>query len=142
MSLEDAEFIIDVGYGVGSRDGIEEVIEPLRDALERLGVRTVSLGATRKVTQDLGILPDACQIGQTGVAVNPRVMLCVGVSGAPQHLEYIAERTVIFAFNKDAGAPLMTLNRHRARPVVYPVVGDLFVEVPRFIRALESRVPS
>ncbi|MAB89080.1 MAG: hypothetical protein CMJ90_06445 [Planctomycetes bacterium] len=142
VSLEDAEFIIDVGYGVGSRDGIEEVIEPLRDALERLGVRAVSLGATRKVTQDLGILPDACQIGQTGVAVNPRVMLCVGVSGAPQHLEYIAERTVIFAFNKDAGAPLMTLNRHRARPVVYPVVGDLFVEVPRFIRALESRVPS
>ncbi|MAG55081.1 MAG: hypothetical protein CMJ83_02195 [Planctomycetes bacterium] len=138
VSLPEAEFIIDVGYGVGSSDGIEEVIDPLRTALERLGVKRVVIGATRKVTQDLGILPDACQIGQTGVPVNPRVMLCVGVSGAPQHLEYIGTRAVIFAFNRDPDAPLMTLNHIRARPVVYPILGDLFEEVPRFVAALDQ----
>jgi len=139
VSLEDAEFIIDVGYGVGSRDGIEEVIEPLQQALIDLGVKGVTIGATRKVTQDLGILPDSHQIGQTGVSVDPRVMLCVGVSGAPQHLEYIGDRAVIFAFNKDADAPLMTLNGSRPKPVVYPIVGDLFQQVPLFVRALEER---
>jgi electron transfer flavoprotein alpha subunit len=136
-SLADAEFILDVGYGVGSRDGLEEVVEPMRAALRRLGVPKISIGASRKVTQDLGLLPDEAQIGQTGVSVNPRVMIALGVSGAPQHLNYIGERAVIFAFNKDPEAPLMTLNRSRPRPKVHPIVGDLFVEAPKFLRALE-----
>ncbi|HYC78996.1 MAG TPA: acyl-CoA dehydrogenase family protein, partial [Planctomycetota bacterium] len=139
-SLADAEFILDVGYGVGSRDGLEEVVEPMKQALERLGVRKVSVGASRKVTQDLGILPDSLQIGQTGVSVNPKLMIALGVSGAPQHLNYIGERAVIFAFNKDPEAPLMVLNRARPRPRVFPIVGDLFVEAPRFVRALEQEV--
>lgn len=137
-SLKDAEYIIDVGYGVGSRDGIEEVIEPLRDGLVRLGVRGVTLGATRKVTMDLGILPDSAQIGQTGTSVNPKILIAVGVSGAPQHIEYIGGRGVIFAFNRDPEAPIMTLNERRPRPLVVPVLGDLFVEVPRFLRALAN----
>ena len=136
--LKDAEFIIDVGYGIGNKDGIEEVIEPLRAGLTALGVPAVTVGATRKVTMDLGILPDSAQIGQTGTSVNPKIMICVGVSGAPQHLEYIGSRGVIFAFNKDAEAPLMTLNQRRSRPLVIPVVGDLFKEVPRFLEALKA----
>ncbi len=138
--LADAEFIIDVGYGVGSRDGIEEVIEPLKRGLERLGIRNVTVGATRKVTLDLGILPASAQIGQTGTSVNPKVLLAIGVSGAPQHLEYIGKRAVIFAFNKDPDAPLVTLNRTRAAPIVYPIMGDLFREVPAFLTALESHL--
>jgi electron transfer flavoprotein-quinone oxidoreductase len=137
-SLADAEFILDVGYGVGSRDGLEEVVEPMRLALERLGVKKVTIGASRKVTQDLGLLPDSCQIGQTGVAVDPKFMIALGVSGAPQHLGYVGERAVIFSFNKDPEAPLMTLNRSRPRPKVYPVLGDLFEEAPKFLKALES----
>ena len=137
-SLQDAEFVIDVGYGVGTRDGIEEVIEPLQQALVEFGVKKVMIGATRKVTMDLGILPDSAQIGQTGVPVNPRVMICVGVSGAPQHMDYVGNRGVIFAFNKDPDAPIMTLNATRPKPIVYPILGDLFTEVPRFIAALNS----
>jgi len=135
-SLADAEFIIDVGAGVGSRDGIEMIIDPLRAALERAGVRRVMIGASRKVTQDLGMLPDACQIGQTGVSVNPKVLLAIGISGAPQHLNYIGERGVIFAFNRDPEAPIVVLNRSKPRPRVFPVLGDLFRTVPKFIAAL------
>jgi electron transfer flavoprotein-quinone oxidoreductase len=137
-SLSDADFIIDVGAGVGSRDGIEEAIDPLKAALERLGVKRVMIGASRKVTQDLGLLPDSCQIGQTGVSVNPRVLLAIGISGAPQHLNYIGDRGVIFAFNRDPEAPIMVLNRTRPKPRVFPVVGDLFEKVPEFIRALSA----
>ncbi len=139
-SLADAEFIIDVGYGVGSRDGIEEVIDPLKAALERMGVPKVTIGASRKVTQDLGLLPDSFQIGQTGVPVNPKIMLAIGISGAPQHLNYIGERAAIFAFNRDPEAPLMVLNRSRPKPRVFPIHGDLFAEVPKFVRALESEI--
>ena len=136
--LTQAEFVIDVGAGVGGRDGLEEVVAPLQQALASCGVRGVCVGATRKVTLDLGILPSTHQIGQTGVRVAPRVLLALGVSGAPQHMGWIADSTVIFAFNKDAEAPLMQWNRTRAKPLVVPIHGDLFREVPRFIEALRS----
>src|SRR5204862_509412 len=42
--LSDAEFIIDVGFGVGNRDGYEAVIVPLEKALRELGVRGLVLG--------------------------------------------------------------------------------------------------
>jgi len=139
ITLETAEFIIDVGAGLGSVDNLETVVEPLKRALEELGAPHVVIGATRKVTMDLSWLSDDHQIGQTGVRVNPRVMIALGVSGAPQHIDYVGDRAVIFAFNLDAQAPIMTLNQRRETPKVYPVVGDLFKTVPKFIEALRER---
>ncbi len=140
VTLENAEFVIDVGAGLGSVDNLETVVEPLRQTLLELGAPHVHIGATRKVTMDMSWLPDEHQIGQTGVRVNPRVLIALGVSGAPQHIDYVGDRAVIFAFNLDAQAPLMTLNQRREQPKVYPVVGDLFKTVPKFIAALKSRV--
>jgi electron transfer flavoprotein alpha subunit len=87
--------------------------------------------------EELKLLTPDQQIGQTGTAVNPKLIISIGVSGAPQHVDYIGERATIIAFNKDADAPLMTLNQRRARPKVVPVVGDLFETVPRFTVALK-----
>lgn len=140
--LSDAEFILDVGAGVGNRDGYEAVIEPLEKALRHLGVRGVHVGGSRKVTEELHILPVDRQIGQSGVSVNPKILLAIGISGAPQHLQYIGPRATIISFNKDAEAPLMTLNQRQARPVVFPVVGDLFVTVPAFTAALLADRPT
>ena len=139
VTLENAEFIIDVGAGLRSVDSLETVVEPLKNALLELGAPHVEIGATRKVTMDLSWLPDERQIGQTGIRVNPRIMIALGVSGAPQHIDYVGDRTVIFAFNLDAQAPLMTLNERREQPKVYPVVGDLFKTVPKFVEALRRR---
>jgi alkylation response protein AidB-like acyl-CoA dehydrogenase/ferredoxin-like protein FixX len=136
--LEDAEFILDVGYGIATVDNYEELIVPLKKLLEERGVRRVTIGGTRRVTEELKILPPDRQIGQSGVGVNPTVMLAIGVSGAPQHLNYIGERAVILAFNRDPEAPLLTHNRRRPRPKVFPVVGDLFVTVPALMDALRS----
>ncbi len=136
VTLENADFVIDVGAGLGSVDNLETIVEPLRQALIALGAPQVEIGATRKVTMDMSWLPDERQIGQTGVRVNPRVMIALGVSGAPQHIDWVADRAVIFAFNLDPQAPLMTLNQRREQPKVYPVVGDLMKTVPQFIEAL------
>jgi hypothetical protein len=138
VSLADADFIIDVGFGVGNRDGFEEVIEPLERALRDLGVQSLVIGGSRKVTEELHLLPLDRQIGQSGVSVNPRVLLAVGISGAPQHLNYISPRAQILAFNRDPDAPLLTLNQRQPLPKVYPVVGDLFETVPAFIAALRQ----
>ncbi|MBI4617204.1 MAG: acyl-CoA dehydrogenase family protein [Planctomycetes bacterium] len=144
--LSGAEYVIDVGYGVGTQDGIERVVRPLERALrESLGLARVAVGATRKVTQDLKLLPDSCQIGQTGVRVRPRVLIALGVSGAPQHTDYIAPGATILAFNRDPGAPLLSMSgvahtRSRGSAdrgfIVHPIVGDLFETVPRFVEAL------
>jgi hypothetical protein len=138
VRLTDAEFILDVGFGVGNRDGYEAVIEPLAKALRELGVRDLVVGGTRKVTEELHLLPLDRQIGQSGVSVAPRVLVAVGVSGAPQHLNYIGPRATILAFNRDPEAPLLTLNQRQPRPRVFPVVGDLFETVPALIAALRN----
>ncbi len=134
--IADADFIIDVGYAIRNRENFDAVILPLQRRLEEIGVKNVTIGGTRKVVEELHLLEPSQQIGQTGTAVNPQIILSIGVSGAPQHVDYIGDRATIIAFNKDAAAPLMTLNQRRARPEVVPVVGDLFETVPALTAAL------
>jgi electron transfer flavoprotein alpha subunit len=123
---------------VGNRDGYEAVIEPLEKALRKLGARSLVVGGSRKVTEELHLLPPDRQIGQSGVSVRPKVLLAIGISGAPQHLNYIGSGATVVAFNRDPEAPLMTLNQRQPRPRVFPVVGDLFETVPAFISALKA----
>ena len=139
--LADADFIVDVGFGVGNRDGYEAVIDPLLQSLQELGVRSLAIGGSRKVTEELHLLSADRQIGQTGVSVNPHILLAIGISGAPQHLNYIGPRATILAFNRDSEAPIMTLNRRQASPRVFPIIGDLFETVPAFIAALGKETP-
>ena len=138
VRLADAAFIIDVGFGVGNRDGYEAVVEPLERALHELGVRNLVVGGSRKVTEELRLLPADRQIGQSGISVNPQILLAIGVSGAPQHLNYIGTRATIVAFNRDPEAPIMTLYQRQPQPRVFPVLGDLFNTVPTFTAALRQ----
>jgi len=138
VRLADADFVIDVGYGVSNRDGFEAVIAPLEQALRELGVRSLVIGGSRKVTEELQLLPADRQIGQSGVSIHPQVLLAIGISGAPQHVNYIGARTTILAFNRDPEAPIMTLNQRQPRPRVFPIVGDLFETVPAFTAALRA----
>jgi hypothetical protein len=134
--LAHADVIVDVGAGIRNRDCLDEVIEPLVQALKRLEIGSVEVGGSRKVVEELGLVPADRQIGQTGQSVNPKLLLAVGISGAPQHLDYIGPRATVFSFNRDPEAPIMTLNRRAPRPRVVPIVGDLFETVPDFIRTL------
>ncbi len=141
IRLSDADFIIDVGFGIGNQDGYEAVIEPLIRVLEHLGVRYV-VGGSRKVTEELHLLDNDRQIGQSGVSVNPQLLIAIGISGAPQHLNYIGPRATIIAFNRDPEAPIMTLNQRQSRPRVFPVLGDLLVTVPALTAALGESLRS
>ena len=139
LTLGDAEYIVDFGYGAGGHDGLESLAEPLVKLLkEELALSDSMIGGTRKVTQDLEVLPMDRQIGQTGVRVAPKVLIALAVSGAPQHVDWIGDNTVILSFNLDPDAPLMRLNEQRPAPVVHPIVGDVRETIPRFIEALRA----
>jgi len=107
----------------------------LKKALEGMGLAPL-FGATRKVTQDLKLLPLDAQIGQTGARVNPKLIIALGISGAPQHIDWIGTRAEVLCFNKDPGAPLMKLNQTRPSPLVHPIAGDLFMTVRELIGLL------
>jgi butyryl-CoA dehydrogenase len=130
--LKGAEVIVDMGLGAGTPAGMA-LGEQLMDALSALSL-TPHMGATRKVTQGLGLLPQANQIGQTGITVKPRLILCLGISGAPQHTDYIGSRAQVIAFNKDPEAPIMSLDK--AGCTVHPIVGDLFETVGELVGLL------
>jgi electron transfer flavoprotein-quinone oxidoreductase len=134
-SLSRADVIIDLGYGLKDRTGLA-LAQELKRKLEALGLAPL-FGATRKVTQDLKLLPLDAQIGQTGVRVNPKVVIALGISGAPQHVDYIGAQCEILCFNKDPEAPLMKLNRTRPFPRVHPIEGDLFATVRDLIEKLD-----
>jgi electron transfer flavoprotein alpha subunit len=134
LTLSQADVIIDLGYGIKDKSGFD-LAQELKKKLEAMGL-TPLFGATRKVTQDLKLLPLEAQIGQTGVRVNPKLIIALGISGAPQHIDYIGTRAEVLCFNKDTDAPLMKLNQTRPAPRVHPIAGDLFVTVRELIDQL------
>ncbi len=136
LTLAEADVIIDLGYGIKNEAGMKLATE-LKQALEGLGLAPL-FGATRKVTQDLKLQPLEAQIGQTGVRVNPKLIIALGISGAPQHIDYIGTRADVLCFNKDKEAPLMKLNQTRQAPRVHPIAGDLFVTVRRLLELIKS----
>ncbi|MDH5525867.1 MAG: acyl-CoA dehydrogenase family protein [Nitrospirota bacterium] len=133
-TLANADVIVDVGYGAGSDAGLR-LANDLVAALKAMGL-SPHLGATRKITQGLGLMGLDHQIGQTGLRVNPQILFALGISGAPQHVDYIGGRAQVFAFNRDPDAPLMSMRKPGV--TVHPVAGDLFATVPELIRALRG----
>ena len=63
------------------------------------------LGATRKVT-DLGWLPRARQIGITGRAVAPRLLVSIGAGGKFNHSVGFRNAGHVLAINPEPGAPI------------------------------------
>ena len=101
MSLVEATRIVAGGQGLGSTARF--------DQLGRIGAALgASLGGTR-VASDAGWIPFERQIGTTGVAVNPRVYLAFGISGATQHTGGLGDPAHIIAVNTDASCPMMAM---------------------------------
>lgn len=120
VDLTRAEVIFSVGRGVGGAENI-----PLfADLAAKAGA---ALGASRPVV-DAGWLPAAHQVGQTGVAVKPRLYVAFGISGALQHLAGIQGAKTVVAVNTDKDAPIF-------RVADLGAVADIF-EVAEHLQAL------
>ena len=109
VGIAQAEIIVSAGRGIGSRKNLK-----LAQALaDKLGGQ---LGVSRPLV-DMGWADRASQIGQTGTAVAPRLLIAFGISGAIQHLAGIGGAKSIVAVNTDPQAPIFSV-------ADYKVVGD------------------
>ena len=91
ISLAETDFILSAGNGVTDWESFAELGQVL--------------GATRagsRVVCDEGHLPRDRQVGASGSLVTARCYLAFGISGAPQHLQGIAEVKHVVAVNTDA----------------------------------------
>jgi electron transfer flavoprotein alpha subunit len=125
-NLDEAEVVIGIGRGLGSRDNIRNV-NHLASLLH------AAVGGSRGVV-DAGWLPHSQQIGLTGRVISPKMYLALGISGAVQHLVGVRTAKEIVAINKDPDAPIFKV-------ATYGIVGDLNLILPAFVKELESMVP-
>jgi electron transfer flavoprotein alpha subunit len=123
--LDAATTIICVGKGIGGPEAFDE-IEALAN---RLGA---AVGGSRDVT-NAGWLPKNRQIGLTGRAVAPRLLVEVGVRGAFEHLVGSVRAGVIVALNTNGRAPIF-------KHADVGVVGDWRDTLPRLVDALEGKL--
>lgn len=121
-ALEGARVVVSGGRGLDADD-----FRQLRNLAVRLGG---AVGGSLPAV-DLGLVPVARQIGQSGKFVTPEIYLAVGVSGTPQHLAGIGAATRIIAINKDPTAAIFRFAEAGA-------VGDAKEILPRLVAALSK----
>jgi electron transfer flavoprotein alpha subunit len=121
--LAEADIIISGGRGMKSGENFSLLF----DCARHLGA---AVGASR-VAVDNGWVPYAMQVGQTGVKVNPKVYIAVGISGSVQHFAGMKTAKTIIAINTDENAAIMA-------NCDYYVAGDLFEILPELEKALEK----
>jgi electron transfer flavoprotein alpha subunit len=124
--LDAAAVCVCAGKGVGGPEAIPE----LEGLAARLGA---AVGASRDVT-DAGWLPKNRQIGLTGRAIAPRLLIEVGVRGAFEHAVGSVRAGVIAALNANERAPVF-------QHADVGVVGDWRETLPALVDALEGRLP-
>jgi electron transfer flavoprotein alpha subunit len=119
-TLAAAPALVGVGAGVDP--------SRYRDLEDLLGVLGASLVATRKVT-DKGWLPRTRQVGLTGIHVDPRLYVAIGISGRTNHVVGLRHAGTIVAVNNDPAAAMFEM-------ADYGVVADWQEAIPRLTERL------
>ena len=97
-SIQDAERIVAVGRGMKSQDNLvytERVAELLN----------AKIGATRPLSENGWYTPNE-QIGQSGVTIQPELLLNFGIAGAIQYTVGMNNSKFVFSVNKDENATI------------------------------------
>lgn len=121
--LDSAEIIVAGGRGMQSKEGFD-LIHKLADKLNG------AVGASR-VAVEMGLAPQAYQIGQTGKTVCPKLYIACGISGALQHIVGMEKSSKIIAINNDKNAPIFEISD-------FGYVGDVFEVIPKLLSQFDD----
>ena len=122
ISIEEADKIVAVGNGVGSE--FFPSVQELADILE------ASMGGTR-VAVDKNIIPYERQIGITGKAVMPKLLIACGISGAYEFTDGMRGSEIVISINKDGDAGIFKFSN-------LCIKGDLNEIIPLVIDRLKK----
>jgi len=118
-NLKGAPIVVAGGYGVGSKEGFDQLYQLAK-------VLHGEVGGSRAAV-DAGWLDHDRQIGQTGVTVHPKVYIACGISGQIQHIAGMQDSGIIISINSDPDAPIN-------RIADYVITGTVEDVVPKLIK--------
>lgn len=120
--LENMDYVICVGNGVAKQEDMA-MIEELASRLD------AGIVCTRGIAEERKWLPVETYVGISGLNLNNKMYLSVGVSGALQHLYGVRNVKTVVAIDKNEKAPIFD-------NADYELVGDLYEIVPELIKVL------
>ena len=124
VDIAEADVIVAVGRGA-SGTGIRQQAKELADLLG--GV----VACTRPLVEG-NVFDAKHQIGLSGRTVKPKLIICLGISGAVQFTAGMKSSDCIVAVNTDKAAPIFDVAH-------YCVVGDVAEIVPKLISRIKEK---
>jgi len=121
VDISTESILISIGRGIQTEDNIE-LAEELANLLG--GV----VCSSRPIV-DQGWLPTSRMVGKSGQKVKPNLYLAFGISGAPEHIEGIADCENIIAINTDPTAPIFDIAHYGAEIDLLDLLEVLIEEV-------------
>ncbi len=123
VDIAEAEVIVAVGRGASS----EAMRGYAKELAELLGGTVAS---TRPLVEE-NLFSAKFQIGLSGRTVKPKLIICLGISGAVQFTAGMKSSDCIIAVNTDRNAPIFDVAH-------YCVVGDVNEIVPKLINKIKG----
>lgn len=117
-----------VFVGIGRGLEVSDEVMLAQELAKELGA--VVCG-TRPVV-DSGWIPHSRLVGRSGAVINPKLLITVGISGAPEHVEGLVDPGVVIAINTDPDAPIFNVAR-------YGIVEDAIDVLPALLKAVRRR---
>ena len=118
-NLKGSAIVVAGGYGVGSKEGFEQLFTLAKELHGEVGASRAAV--------DAGFVDHDRQIGQTGVTVHPKVYIACGISGQIQHIAGMRDSGIIISINTDPDAPINKI-------ADYVIIGKVEEVVPKLIK--------
>lgn len=123
VDISEADVIVQCGRGIKSKADLAMV----QELADLLGAR---MACTRPLVEN-NWFDAKHQIGLSGRTVKPKLLICIGVSGAVQTVAGMKGSELIIAINNDPKASIFDVAN-------YGLVGDLYEIVPLLIKKIRK----
>ncbi|MBR2293313.1 MAG: electron transfer flavoprotein subunit alpha [Clostridia bacterium] len=124
IDIAEADVIVAVGRGAAS--------ETMRTYAEELAELLGGMVACTRPLVEGNVFDAKHQIGLSGRTVKPKLILCLGISGAVQFAAGMKASDCIVAINTDASAPIFDVAH-------YCIVGDVNEIIPTLIDNIKGK---